>query len=201
MYSVVLMAALTAGGEAPAFFHGCHGSYGGYYGAYGGYYSCFGCYGSYACYGCYGWGSASWGGGWGSYGVGVGVPALNYAPVDTQPMGPATATVSKAPAPISASENRSLLATRARLVVELPADAKLFVDEQRMKTTSSRRVFYTPVLEPDKTYSYLLRAEIVRDGKTRTASKRVIVRPGEEIEASFADLGKISEQKLANVER
>jgi uncharacterized protein (TIGR03000 family) len=118
-------------------------------------------------------------------------------------MGPAsgTGTGSKPPEPIPAPEKKSSLDTRARLIVDLPADAKLFVDDQPMKTASSRRVFRTPILEPGQAYYYILRAEIVRDGTTRTATKRVILRPGEEIEASFADLGKISDQKLASVER
>jgi uncharacterized protein (TIGR03000 family) len=103
--------------------------------------------------------------------------------------------------PIPAPENMSTVAPRAQIVVDVPADAKLFVDDQPMKTTSSRRVFRTPILDPGQTYYYILRAEIVRDGKTQTATKRVIIRSGEEIETFFAELGKISEQKVASVER
>ena len=80
MYSVVLMAALTAGGQTPN-CHGCHASYGGCYGScygnYGleGYGGCCnsGCGSSYTCGGGYGscWGSgygSCWGAGYGCYG-------------------------------------------------------------------------------------------------------------------------------------
>ena len=49
MYSVVLMAALTAGTQAPA----CH-------------WSCCGCGGGWGWGG--GWGAPGWGGGWGGWG-------------------------------------------------------------------------------------------------------------------------------------
>jgi uncharacterized protein (TIGR03000 family) len=90
---------------------------------------------------------------------------------------------------------------RGKLVVDLPADAQLFVDDQPMKTNSSRRVFRTPVLEPGQAYYYILRAEVVRDGKKESATQRVIVRPGEESTASFAGLGKSSDKAVASVER
>jgi uncharacterized protein (TIGR03000 family) len=76
---------------------------------------------------------------------------------------------------------------KAKLVVELPADAKLYIDDHLMKTTSARRTFSTPALEADKTYYYVLRAEIIRDGKTLSDTKRVIVRAGNEIRANFEE--------------
>jgi uncharacterized protein (TIGR03000 family) len=74
------------------------------------------------------------------------------------------------------------------MVVELPADAKLYVDDQLMKTGSDRREFKTPVLEAGQTYFYILRAEVTRDGKSFTETKRVTVRAGDEIRASFSEL-------------
>jgi uncharacterized protein (TIGR03000 family) len=76
----------------------------------------------------------------------------------------------------------------AKLVVDLPADAKLFIDDQQMKTTSERRVFNTPKLEAGTSYYYQLRAEVVRDGKTYTENKRIIVRAGETSKATFGEL-------------
>jgi uncharacterized protein (TIGR03000 family) len=65
MYSIVMVAAMTASPEVPDFFFkknkGCHGCYGG--GCYG--YSCGGCYGGCGgCGGCYGGCGGCWGGGW-----------------------------------------------------------------------------------------------------------------------------------------
>jgi uncharacterized protein (TIGR03000 family) len=79
-------------------------------------------------------------------------------------------------------------ATKAKLIVELPADAKLFIDDQPMKTLSAKRVFSTPTLQKGQAYYYEMRAEIVRDGKTITESKKVVVNAGAEIPVTFAEL-------------
>ena len=86
--------------------------------------------------------------------------------------------------------------TSARLIVELPANAKLFVDDQPMKTTSSRRAFRTPTLEPGQSYYYMLRAELVHDGKTVQQTKKVVVRAGEEIRANFPNLEQIQTAEI-----
>jgi uncharacterized protein (TIGR03000 family) len=115
---------------------------------------------------------------------------------------------------------------QARLIIEVPADAKLYVDDQLMKTTSNRRVFSTPPLEDGLDYYYILRAEVVkttsnrrvfstppledgldyyyilrtevvRDGETMSQTKRVIVRAGEETRATFPEL---SSEKVAQVD-
>jgi uncharacterized protein (TIGR03000 family) len=85
---------------------------------------------------------------------------------------------------------------QARLIIEVPADAKLYVDDQLMKTTSDRRVFSTPPLEEGQEYYYILRAEVVRDGETISRTKRVFVRAGEETRAAFPEL---RSEKVAQV--
>jgi uncharacterized protein (TIGR03000 family) len=89
----------------------------------------------------------------------------------------------------------SVPTSRAKLVVEVPTDAKLYIDDQLMKTTAARRVFNTPNLEPGQAYYYEVRAEVVRDGKTHSVTKRVIVRSGEEIRAQFPDLESVTTVK------
>jgi uncharacterized protein (TIGR03000 family) len=69
----------------------------------------------------------------------------------------------------------------------LPADAKLYVDDRLMQTTSERRAFNSPRLEAGQTYYYILRAEVVRDGQTLSDTKRVLVHAGEVVQASFRD--------------
>jgi uncharacterized protein (TIGR03000 family) len=76
--------------------------------------------------------------------------------------------------------------------VELPSDAKLFVDDYQTKSTSARRVFSTPRLEPKHTYYYSLRAEAVRDGKTITQTKRVILHAGDVVRTSFGEFATTS---------
>jgi len=198
MYSVILMAALTTGAEAPACGHGwssCHGCYSSSYGCHGcsgcygchgysgchgcygcsGYYGCSGCYGGYGgCYGAwYGYGSYSCQGYWGCYGAPV-VPSI--API-AAPMG--DKVPEKKPSTDLGNPNR------AKLIVEVPADAKLYIDDQLMKTTASVRTFNTPVLEKGEAYYYIVRAEVVRDGKVVAQTKQVIIRAGEEVRTLF----------------
>ena len=68
---------------------------------------------------------------------------------------------------------------QATLVVNLPEDATLTVDNEPTSSTSGNRVFVTPTLEAGKEYEYTLKAQVVRDGKVRTATAQVTVRPGE----------------------
>jgi uncharacterized protein (TIGR03000 family) len=78
---------------------------------------------------------------------------------------------------------------RAKVVIEVPADAKLYIDDQLMKTTSERREFRTPALKKGETYYYEVRAEVMRDGKPISETKKVVVRAGEEATANFKDMG------------
>jgi uncharacterized protein (TIGR03000 family) len=194
MYSMVLMAALTTGSNAPdcGLLRGCgHASYsctgctgssgcwggatyangGGCWGAcYGsGYYGA-GCYGSGYYGGCYG------GGGYGSWGYGG--AGSDYAP---RVMPPADGKDKKD----ETKDKESALPDKARLIVEVPVNAKLYIDEQLMKSTATTRSFSTPTLEVGQSYYYDVRVEVVRDGKTYEGSKRVVVRAGEQTRASF----------------
>jgi uncharacterized protein (TIGR03000 family) len=213
MYSVVLMAALTTGGQAQDWCfkhqssfaggdcHGyaCYGScYGGGYGAYttggyaggysggsggcygsvgyctGGYgivgyasYGCHGCYGCYGCYGCTGY----------APGLYPGVfPASPAAPKDGETLPPPK------------KDGESLAPNKARLIVTLPADATLTVDGRPMKATSDRRSFQTPELAKGQTFYYEVRAEVTRDGKPISQTKRVLLKAGEEVLADFKDM-------------
>jgi uncharacterized protein (TIGR03000 family) len=67
----------------------------------------------------------------------------------------------------------------ATLVVNLPANAELTIDEAETTSTSDRRVFETPALNVGFEYYYTLKAQVVVDGKTETVTQRVAVRPGE----------------------
>jgi uncharacterized protein (TIGR03000 family) len=230
VYSIVLMAALTTGGEAPELFfhghgchgccggwgchgchgcwgcHGCHGCYGccgcyggccggcygGGWGCYGGY-GCWGCWGGYSAwsYGCYsngccgGYGGYGGGYGYGGYTGGVVAPGGGMAP--GYPDGGTAPGGEPLPKPKPDDKNKGTSAApnRAKLIVELPADAKLYVDDRAMKSTSGVRTFNTPELEPGQLYYYELRVEVERDGKPVTETKRVIVKAGEVVRANF----------------
>jgi uncharacterized protein (TIGR03000 family) len=217
MYSVVLMAALTAGSATPDCHrccgcwggYGCCGCYGGgwggcYGGGWGGCYG--GCYG--ACYGCWG-GYAGWGcmGCLGSYygaptypgsiymggtAGGTVVPGGTYPPGAEGLGAPVTDTDKDKDKGKSKDKDKdgrgSLSSNKAKLVVELPADAKLFIDDLPMKTTSGVRSFNTPALQPGQAYYYMVRVETMRDGKPLSETRRVIVRAGQTARADFKDL-------------
>jgi uncharacterized protein (TIGR03000 family) len=61
----------------------------------------------------------------------------------------------------------------------------LYIDDQLKKGASESRSFDTPVLQPGETYFYDVRVERLRDGKTVTESKRLIVRAGQETHVRF----------------
>jgi uncharacterized protein (TIGR03000 family) len=75
----------------------------------------------------------------------------------------------------------------ARLIVQLPADAKLFMDEQLTSSRSAERSFVTPELEPGYVYTYTVRAEIVRDGEKYVETRKVDVTAGNVSQLSFTE--------------
>lgn len=187
MYSVVLMMAMTAAPEAPeCFFHCGH-----YSSCYGCWSSCHGCY-SYA-YGCYGYGGC---GGYGYYGGGsyywptpyyggLGCSCYGYG----MPVAPVQAPAEQLGAP--KMKDKSYLpvpANQARVIVRLPADAKLFANEQLTNLSSDERMFNTPTLEKGRDFQYTMKVEYVRDGKTYFDKQVVKVRAGETSMVQFADL-------------
>jgi uncharacterized protein (TIGR03000 family) len=216
MYSVVLMAALAAGESTPELFFR-HGCYGGGWGCYGGggwggggcygwghscrgygicYGGCYGaCYGSYASavggwgmpYGCYGPGYACGGGCGGYMSPAYGVP---MAPV----VGPKTEPGTVKPEgdgkkPKNGGDEEVGTSNRARLIVNLPSDGKLYVDDRPIRDAAPQKTFQTPALAKGQKYYYEVRAEVMRDGKPVSETRRVIVRAGATIRADFSSLG------------
>jgi uncharacterized protein (TIGR03000 family) len=206
MYSVVLLAAITAGSATPDCCfggswcgcygggygygsYGCAGCYGGCYGGYGcwGGYGCNGCYGCYGgCGGCYGgWGcygcSGCYGcyGGYGGYGYGssvITVPSYDAAPV--APVGPAPEKIMP-PAKIGGE------LSKAKVTIDVPAQARLYIDGQAMPDKSGKRTFVTPPLQAGQTYFYDVRLEVVQNGQTQVQTTRVVLRPGDVVAATF----------------
>jgi uncharacterized protein (TIGR03000 family) len=199
MYSVVLMAALTTGAASEGCHWGCHrscfgggyggcfggcygcygggygGCFGGCYGCYGGGYGgCFGgCYGGYGCAGCYGGGWSGYSNGYygGTYGMPGGPTYMEKAPVE------------KLGEPKKGTDETS----RARVIIDVPAQAKLFIDDQPMSNKAGKRTFVTPPLQPGQTYYYDVKLVVVVDGQERVDTTRVTLRPGDVVAASFAN--------------
>jgi uncharacterized protein (TIGR03000 family) len=73
----------------------------------------------------------------------------------------------------------------ARVTIQLPGDARLWVENVEAPLTSSVRTFHTPILNPNQQYFYNIRAQIVRDGQAITETQRVIITPGQETRVDF----------------
>lgn len=78
-----------------------------------------------------------------------------------------------------------LPANRALVVVHLPEGARLYLEGVLTKGEATLRAFVTPDLEPSATYSYTLKAEIPRDGRTEATTRTVYFRAGNEIRVNF----------------
>jgi uncharacterized protein (TIGR03000 family) len=206
MYTAVLMAALTTGSASPDFFRhhcggcGCYGGYGcscgyGWCGCYGG---CYGGYGyrgvnycgacgCFACYGCYGWYGCNYycSGYCGGFWCNCYCCWSCYGPATSMPVVPGGESI---PDPKKVNPKNDEEVSRAKVIIEVPEDAKLYIDGQLMKSTSARRVFATPTLTPGSTYYYDIKAVVVRDGKSIADTQRVHLRPGQTVQASFGDM-------------
>ncbi|HVS40551.1 MAG TPA: TIGR03000 domain-containing protein, partial [Gemmataceae bacterium] len=84
--------------------------------------------------------------------------------------------------------------TTATIVVSLPADAKLSIDDQPTTSTSAQRVFVSPSLPTGKDFYYTLKAEITVDGKPTVVSQVVKVRAGEESRVTLAAATGVAER-------
>jgi uncharacterized protein (TIGR03000 family) len=73
----------------------------------------------------------------------------------------------------------------ARLYVTLPAEAQLTIDDTPTVSTSNERVFESPTLPQGKTFYYVLKATVTRDGKTETVTQKVAVRAGEDTQVKL----------------
>lgn len=209
MYSVVLATMLTAGSATPAWHH-CHSCYSSScycsscYSGYAGY-AGYGCC-SYSCHTshhvfpifhrhCYSSCSCSCGvvyySGCSCYSP-CSCTTYYYSPCCGGVVAPQVVPVppakggEKVPGP---KEKKPGEEQSARVTVNLPSDARLWVDAVECPLTSSVRSFNTPALNPGQRYAYNLKAEIVRDGRTITETQRVVLTPGEESRVDFSSNG------------
>jgi uncharacterized protein (TIGR03000 family) len=139
--------------------------------------------GSYTCGACWGGGCAG----------------TDYAPTYVSPptyLGPPGKPTTPPPAGGTAPEvapppkpkPEEKKPAQGRLIIELPAQAKLYIDDHLMKTTSAHRTFRTPELQPGQTYYYIVRAELNQDGKRYSERKRVLIRAGQTVQLGFNEL-------------
>ena len=176
-----------------------------------------GCYGS-ACYGstsygssCLGssyYGSAAYGG---CYGTGYSTGGIGYAPMhmgygvgsfgtsegvmvcdadSVQPLTYSQAPTATTPPTVVVAAKPIEMPTPsvANISIEMPANAKVFVDGQFISGSGEKRQFHTPALPKGQAYFYDVKAEIEVNGKTEVEEKRVVLKAGDELKESFPKL-------------
>jgi len=162
---------------------GSHGSSGGSYGSQG---SSGGSYGSYASsggsygssggssggsYGSYGSSGGSYGSSGGSYGSAGGYYAASTAPASGYYV--ASTSVSSTPS-----------TGVAYLNVNVPADAKVYLENKLMTLGGTDRRFVTPQLPLGSQHVYTVKVEVVRNGQTITKTTEAAIVAGQEIAVS-----------------
>jgi uncharacterized protein (TIGR03000 family) len=78
-------------------------------------------------------------------------------------------------------------ATRGRVQVRVPADAKLFVEGKQLSVKDGERTFVTPPLPADREAVYTFKVEYTRDGETVTLSRKVKVRANATTPVDFTE--------------
>ncbi len=87
-----------------------------------------------------------------------------------------------APAPGLDTSNRR---ADGLLMVDVPADAKIYVNGQSTSSTGENRQYVSRNLSTGYSYTYEVKAELVRDGKTLEVVKTVDLRAGETANVAF----------------
>jgi len=73
----------------------------------------------------------------------------------------------------------------ATIVVNLPANAQLFVDGVATKSTSSSRLLVTPALPAGQHFTYTLKAQADINGQSVVQEQQVTVQGGQQTPVSF----------------
>jgi uncharacterized protein (TIGR03000 family) len=116
-----------------------------------------------------------------------------YVPVPTAPPGeplvpevpPATGESNYRPA-VPTPPPPAPLSGAARITVQVPAGARVWVDDQATAQTGAVREFVTPAtLEPGRTYQYKLRAQWEQNGQTVTRERMVEFKAGGAVIVNF----------------
>jgi len=76
----------------------------------------------------------------------------------------------------------------ALITLDVPRDARLFVDGRAFTLPGDQRTFTTPALEQGKKQFYELKAEVVRNGEVQTETHKVYVEPGKHVRVDFKEL-------------
>jgi len=117
--------------------------------------------------------------------VNDGSTPMDNVPMDTAPMTPAVdGATPPEPMPPEGS-GASLRRADGTLIVEVPAEAKIYVNDRLTSTPGEIREYISRNLVRGYNYSYEVRAEMEVDGKTVTETKKVDLRAGQNVRLAF----------------
>ena len=89
----------------------------------------------------------------------------------------------------------------ARVVVKVPENAKVYLQDQPMSLTGKVRKFVSPRLDPQREYEYTVRVELEQDGQTLTETAKTRVKAGQRVEVSVDFAEDNPNQLVASIER
>jgi uncharacterized protein (TIGR03000 family) len=87
----------------------------------------------------------------------------------------------------------------AYLNLKVPADAKVYLQDQQMTLAGTERRFVTPELQDGKQHTYTVRVEVVRDGRTISKTTTAAVKPGQEVQIAVSFTEQNSRELVASV--
>jgi len=89
------------------------------------------------------------------------------------------------PLPSAADANTN----KVRISMNVPTDASVYLNDQKMTSVGSVRKFVSPKLSGSGPYVYHIRVELTRDGENLTVRRDQKVLTGENYELTFAEQG------------
>jgi uncharacterized protein (TIGR03000 family) len=101
------------------------------------------------------------------------------------------------PQPAATDSTMAIPADAAMLVVELPADAKVFVNGSKTAATGSVRRFLSRGLAEGKSYEYVVRMVVDRDGVASEETKVVSLSAGSRKSVAFAGEAPVARKAAA----
>lgn len=119
-------------------------------------------------------------------GLSSSMPVEAYRTIESSPVTPGAEVVAPPAAAPSAGDSTAIPADGAMLVVEVPADAKIYVNGSATKATGDVRRYISRGLVAGKRYDYVVRMAVDRDGTTTEETQVVSLTAGEGSRVSFA---------------
>jgi uncharacterized protein (TIGR03000 family) len=87
----------------------------------------------------------------------------------------------------------------AYLNINVPEDAKVYLQDQLMTLTGTQRRFVTPEIQGANQHLYTVRVEVIRDGQKLSKTAQATVAAGQEIAVSVGFEGQNQKELVASV--